>query len=163
MDLEILKKGDPDYHVPINANFEKVGSAADGAVKNTGNETIAGVKNFKDGLQAGGVNVVKDNQLSGTLAVGNGNAGSVTYRKQGKIVTLYLSLNGKNSGGNDSIILTLPAELRPSAAFEVLVGSDDRSALNTAEVSISTDGAVRWRRNSSYASGYNFAVTYQTN
>jgi len=45
-----FKKGDSDYHNLLNANFDET-------MKNTGNETIAGIKNFKDGLLFNGQQV----------------------------------------------------------------------------------------------------------
>lgn len=162
--MYIFKKGDSDYQDELNQNFSEVAAGVDGSVKKTGNETIAGVKNFKDGLQSGGIKVLTDSQLSGNLTLGGGNSGTLEYKKQGKIVTLFFSnLNGKGSGGNESTILTLPSELRPSSSFEELIASTDRSTLNSASVSFGSDGNVKWRRNSSYGSAYLFSVTYQTN
>ena len=63
-----------------------------------------------------------------------------------------MALNGKRSGGNDSTIL--PPQNRPPISFEQLVGSIDRSTLNSAQLSIGADGAIKWRRNSSYGSDY---------
>lgn len=45
-----FKKGDSDYHDLLNTNFDET-------MKNTGNETIAGIKNFKDGLLFNGQQV----------------------------------------------------------------------------------------------------------
>ena len=60
---------------------------------------------------------------------------------------LFFALNGKSSGGNDSTILTIPEGYRPPISFEQLVGSIDRSTLNSAQLSIGADGAIKWRRN----------------
>ncbi|WP_241161919.1 MULTISPECIES: hypothetical protein [unclassified Enterococcus] len=95
------------------------------------------------------------------LSVTNGNTGTAKLYREGKTVTIYfVALNGKSSGGNDSTILTIPEEYRPPISFEQLVGSIDRSTLNSAQLSIGADGAIKWRRNSSYASDYTFAITY---
>ncbi|MDV5024640.1 hypothetical protein NNH60_06875 [Enterococcus faecium] len=96
-----------------------------------------------------------------TLTVTNGNTGSAKLYREGKTVSIYfVALNGKSSGGNDSTILTIPEGYRPPISFEQLVGSIDRSTLNSAQLSIGTDGAIKWRRNSSYGSAYSFVITY---
>ncbi|OZH63378.1 hypothetical protein, partial [Enterococcus faecium] len=88
-----------------------------------------------------------------TLTVTNGNTGSAKLYREGKTVSIYfVALNGKSSGGNDSTILTIPEGYRPPISFEQLVGSIDRSTLNSAQLSIGADGAIKWRRNSSYGS-----------
>ncbi|HAQ8208916.1 TPA: hypothetical protein IX937_002950, partial [Enterococcus faecium] len=96
-----------------------------------------------------------------TLTVTNGNTGSAKLHREGKTVSIYfVALNGKSSGGNDSTILTIPEGYRPPISFEQLVGSIDRSTLNSAQLSIGADGAIKWRRNSSYGSAYSFVITY---
>ncbi|HGC5988408.1 TPA: hypothetical protein ACIZDQ_002361 [Enterococcus faecium] len=96
-----------------------------------------------------------------TLTVTNGNTGSAKLYREGKTVSIYfVALNGKSSGGNGSTILTIPEGYRPPISFEQLVGSIDRSTLNSAQLSIGADGAIKWRRNSSYGSDYTFAITY---
>ncbi|HAQ4435486.1 TPA: hypothetical protein IXR68_001929 [Enterococcus faecium] len=96
-----------------------------------------------------------------TLTVTNGNTGSAKLYREGKTVSIYfVALNGKSSGGNDSVILTVPEGYRPPISFEQLVGSIDRSTLNSAQLSIGADGAIKWRRNSSYGSAYSFVITY---
>ncbi|MDV4500784.1 hypothetical protein NND70_00025 [Enterococcus faecium] len=96
-----------------------------------------------------------------TLTVTNGNTGSAKLYREGKTVSIYfVALNGKRSGGNDSTILTIPEGYRPPISFEQLVGSIDRSTLNSAQLSIGADGAIKWRRNSSYGADYTFAITY---
>ncbi|HFM5539818.1 TPA: BppU family phage baseplate upper protein [Enterococcus faecium] len=96
-----------------------------------------------------------------TLTVTNGNTGSAKLYREGKTVSIYfVALNGKSSGGNDSTILTIPEGYRPPISFEQLVGSIDRSTLNSAQLSIGADGAIKWQRNSSYGSDYTFAITY---
>ncbi|HAR0131268.1 TPA: hypothetical protein IYG56_001858, partial [Enterococcus faecium] len=82
-----------------------------------------------------------------TLTVTNGNTGSAKLYREGKTVSIYfVALNGKSSGGNDSTILTIPEGYRPPISFEQLVGSIDRSTLNSAQLSIGADGAIKWRR-----------------
>ena len=96
-----------------------------------------------------------------TLTVTNGNTGSAKLYREGKTVSIYfVALNGRSSGGNDSTILTIPEGYRPPISFEQLVGSIDRSTLNSAQLSIGADGAIKWRRNSNYGSDYTFAITY---
>ncbi|MCX4005398.1 hypothetical protein NMC61_04420, partial [Enterococcus faecium] len=44
-----------------------------------------------------------------TLTVTNGNTGTAKLYREGKTVSIYfVALNGKSSGGNDSVILTVP-------------------------------------------------------
>ncbi|WP_301665508.1 hypothetical protein, partial [Enterococcus faecium] len=72
-----------------------------------------------------------------TLTVTNGNTGSAKLYREGKTVSIYfVALNGRSSGGNDSTILTIPEGYRPPISFEQLVGSIDRSTLNSAQLSI---------------------------
>ncbi|HBM6950557.1 TPA: hypothetical protein LY904_002664, partial [Enterococcus faecium] len=72
-----------------------------------------------------------------TLTVTNGNTGSAKLYREGKTVSIYfVALNGKSSGGNDSVILTVPEGYRTPISFEQLVGSIDRSTLNSAQLSI---------------------------
>ncbi|WP_267644705.1 hypothetical protein ACJK4R_13890 [Enterococcus faecium] len=95
------------------------------------------------------------------LTVKNGNLGTALLYRQGNCVTIYFfDLNGRNSGGNNSVILTVPEGYRPPISFEQLVGSTDRSAFNNAQLGFGADGNIYWRRNTSYASSYTFAVTY---
>ncbi|HAQ6642471.1 TPA: hypothetical protein ON543_001462 [Enterococcus faecium] len=95
------------------------------------------------------------------LTVKNGNLGTARLYRQGNCVTIYFfDLNGRNSGGNDSVILTVPEGYRPPISFEQLVGSTDRSAFNNAQLGFGADGNIYWRRNTSYASSYTFTVTY---
>ncbi|MBJ7270008.1 hypothetical protein JHD54_10030 [Enterococcus sp. SS2] len=95
------------------------------------------------------------------LTVKNGNLGTARLYRQGNYVTIYFfDLNGRNSGGNDSVILTVPEGYRTPISFEQLVGSTDRSAFNNAQLGFGADGNIYWRRNTSYASSYTFAVTY---
>ncbi|HAP8062270.1 TPA: hypothetical protein IVZ04_001562 [Enterococcus faecium] len=95
------------------------------------------------------------------LTVKNGNLGTARLYRQGNCVTIYFfDLNGRNSGGNNSVILTVPEGYRPPISFEQLVGSTDRSAFNNAQLGFGADGDIYWRRNTSYASSYTFAVTY---
>lgn len=97
-----------------------------------------------------------------SLTVGGGNIGSVGMYRTGNLITIFfVGLCGKSSGGNDSVILTIPAGYRTAVKFEALVGSIDRSTLNSAAIAFDTNGQVLWRRNSNYASYYGFTVTYQ--
>ncbi|MDT2419762.1 BppU family phage baseplate upper protein [Enterococcus avium] len=133
-----------------------------------GNETILGIKNFTGGLLANNKRVLTVDditQSSGTVTLVNGNTGSLKYTKQLNTVTLTFNvLNGRGGGTpSGSLIATLPEELAPASYFEHLIGSTDRSSLNTAMISIGTNKEIRWQRNSSTASDYSFEVTYQTN
>lgn len=95
------------------------------------------------------------------LNITNGNTGSCHLYRQGKIVTLYFqNLCGKNSGGVNSKIADLPEGSFPPVTFEQLVGSTDRSTLNSAAIEITSSGAIYWKRNTSFGSGYTFIVTY---
>lgn len=128
------------------------------------NDTISGTKDFVGNLLVNKKRVLTVDDLpsdSVNLSVVNGNSGNARLYWQGKSVTIYFTvLNGKSGGGNDSTILTIPEGYRPPTGFEKLIGSVDRSALNSAQISIGADGVVRWRRNSNYASDYTFEVTF---
>lgn len=133
-----------------------------------GNDTILGIKNFTGNLLINSKRVLTVDdivQASGTVPIGNGNTGTLKYRKQLNIVTLtFNSLNGRGGGSpSGSLITTLPAELMPSAYFEELIASTDRSTVNTAAISLGSNGEIRWQRNANTASDYSFDVTYQTN
>ncbi|MDT2803200.1 BppU family phage baseplate upper protein [Enterococcus lactis] len=151
-----------DYSWDITAEYTEKG--LNNTVSLTEPQSIEGLKNFEDGIQSKGKSVLTsdDNKYEVvTLTVTNGNTGSAKLYREGKTVTIYfLALNGKSSGGNDSTILTIPEGYRPPISFEQLVGSIDRSTLNSAQLSIGIDGAIKWRRNSSYGSDYTFAITY---
>lgn len=95
------------------------------------------------------------------LNITNGNTGSCHLYRQGKIVTLYFqNLCGKSSGGVDSKIADLPEGSFPPVTFEQLVGSTDRSTLNSATIEITSSGTIWWKRNTAFSSGYTFIVTY---
>ena len=130
----------------------------------TANENIGGNKNFSGGITVKGESVltVDDNKYESiNLSVSNGNTGTARLYREGKTVTIYfVALNGKSSGGNNSIILTIPEGYRPPISFEQLISSTDRSTLNSAQIEIGADGGIRWRRNAAYGSDYTFAVTY---
>ncbi|PZM53072.1 DUF2479 domain-containing protein [Enterococcus faecium] len=151
-----------DYSWDITPEYTEKG--LNDTVSLTEPQSIEGLKNFEDGIQSKGKSVLTsdDNKYEVvTLTVTNGNTGSAKLYREGKTVTIYFfALNGKSSGGNDSTILTIPEGYRPPISFEQLVGSIDRSTLNSAQLSIGADGAIKWRRNSSYGSDYSFAITY---
>lgn len=127
-------------------------------------QNIPGNKNFTGALTKSSKPVLTtdDNKYEVvTLTVTNGNNGSAKLYREGKTVTIYFfALNGKSSAGNDSTILTIPEGYRTPISFEQLVGSIDRSTLNSAQLSIGADGAIKWRKNSSYGSDYSFVITY---
>ena len=151
-----------DYSWDITPEYTEKG--LNDTVSLTEPQSIEGLKNFEDGIQSKGKSVLTsdDNKYEVvTLTVTNGNTGSAKLYREGKTVSIYfVALNGKSSGGNDSTILTIPEGYRPPISFEQLVGSIDRSTLNSAQLSIGADGAIKWRRNSSYGSAYTFAITY---
>ncbi|EME8227531.1 BppU family phage baseplate upper protein [Enterococcus faecium] len=151
-----------DYSWDITPEYTEKG--LNNTVSLTEPQSIEGLKNFEDGIQSKGKSVLTsdDNKYEVvTLTVTNGNTGSAKLYREGKTVSIYfVALNGKSSGGNDSTILTIPEGYRPPISFEQLVGSIDRSTLNSAQLSIGADGAIKWRRNSSYGSDYTFAITY---
>ena len=151
-----------DYSWDITPEYTE--KSLNNTVSLTEPQSIEGLKNFEDGIQSKGKSVLTsdDNKYEVvTLTVTNGNTGSAKLYREGKTVTIYFfALNGKSSGGNDSTILTIPEGYRPPISFEQLVGSMDRSTLNSAQLSIGADGAIKWRRNSSYGSDYTFAITY---
>ncbi|MDB7104161.1 BppU family phage baseplate upper protein [Enterococcus faecium] len=151
-----------DYSWDITPEYTEKG--LNDTVSLTEPQSIEGLKNFEDGIQSKGKSVLTsdDNKYEVvTLTVTNGNTGSAKLYREGKTVTIYFfALNGKSSGGNDSTILTIPEGYRPPISFEQLVGSIDRSTLNSAQLSIGADGAIKWRRNSSYGSDYSFVITY---
>ncbi|HAP9148042.1 TPA: BppU family phage baseplate upper protein [Enterococcus faecium] len=151
-----------DYSWDVTPEYTE--KSLNNTVSLTEPQSIEGLKNFEDGIQSKGKSVLTsdDNKYEVvTLTVTNGNTGSAKLYREGKTVTIYFfALNGKSSGGNDSTILTIPEGYRPPISFEQLVGSIDRSTLNSAQLSIDADGAIKWRRNSSYGSDYTFAITY---
>ncbi|TYQ74385.1 BppU family phage baseplate upper protein [Enterococcus faecium] len=151
-----------DYSWDITPEYAEKG--LNNTVSLTEPQSIEGLKNFEDGIQSKGKSVLTsdDNKYEVvTLTVTNGNTGSAKLYREGKTVSIYfVALNGKSSGGNDSTILTIPEGYRPPISFEQLVGSIDRSTLNSAQLSIGADGAIKWRRNSSYGSDYSFVITY---
>lgn len=151
-----------DYSWDITPEYTEKG--LNNTVSLTEPQSIEGLKNFEDGIQSKGKSVLTsdDNKYEVvTLTVTNGNTGSAKLYREGKTVTIYFfALNGKSSAGNDSTILTISEDYRPPISFEQLVGSIDRSTLNSAQLSIGADGAIKWRRNSSYGSDYTFAITY---
>ncbi len=151
-----------DYSWDVTPEYTEKG--LNDTVSLTEPQSIEGLKNFEDGIQSKGKSVLTsdDNKYEVvTLTVTNGNTGSAKLYREGKTVSIYfVALNGKSSGGNDSTILTIPEGYRPPISFEQLVGSIDRSTLNSAQLSIDADGAIKWRRNSSYGSDYTFAITY---
>lgn len=151
-----------DYSWDITPEYTE--KSLNDTVSLTEPQSIEGLKNFEDGIQSKGKSVLTsdDNKYEVvTLTVTNGNTGSAKLYREGKTVSIYfVALNGKSSGGNDSTILTIPEGYRPPISFEQLVGSIDRSTLNSAQLSIGADGAIKWRRNSSYGSDYSFVITY---
>ncbi|QXJ59411.1 hypothetical protein J9537_01070 [Enterococcus raffinosus] len=93
------------------------------------------------------------NLKSGTLAITGGNTGSLNWVRIGNLVFCMVnSLNGRGGGGLDSSIGSMPFKAKKNLEF--LLTSDDRSALNSAQLSIDTDGAIRWKRSSNFASSY---------
>ncbi|MBG7665068.1 BppU family phage baseplate upper protein, partial [Enterococcus faecium] len=127
-----------DYSWDVTPEYTE--KSLNNTVSLTEPQSIEGLKNFEDGIQSKGKSVLTsdDNKYEVvTLTVTNGNTGSAKLYREGKTVTIYFfALNGKSSGGNDSTILTIPEGYRPPISFEQLVGSIDRSTLNSAQLSI---------------------------
>lgn len=93
----------------------------------------------------------------------NGNTGSCVLYKQGNIVTLnFVNLCGRGSGGVDSKIGQLPAGSYPPSVIETIVGSNDRSQTNTAQIEVTSSGQIFWKRCDNFASAFTFALTYIT-
>ena len=69
------------------------------------------------------------------------------------------SLNGRGGGGLESSIGSMP--FKAKRYLEFLLTSDDRSALNSAQLSVSTDGAIRWKRSSGFGSNYHGMFFYE--
>lgn len=133
-------------------------------VQTEGNQSIAGNKNFTGSVTINNTPVLTtaDNaHQTVNLTITNGNSGTARLYREGRTITLYfVALNGRSGGGNDSVILKIPEGHRPPITFEQLIGSIDRSTLNSAQISIGSDGTVVWKRNSNYGSDYSFAFTY---
>lgn len=93
----------------------------------------------------------------------NGNTGSCVLYKQGNIVTLnFVNLCGRGSGGVDSKIGQLPAGSYPPSVIETIVGSNDRSQTNTAQIEVTSSGQIFWKRCDNFGSAFTFALTYIT-
>ena len=148
---------------PTWGKWKKIALASE-IVNLTSDQDIGGNKNFSGDVTVKGKSVltVDDNKYEIiNLSVSNGNTGTSRLYREGKTVTIYfVALNGKSSGGNNSIILTIPEGYRPPISFEQLISSTDRSTLNSAQIEIGADGGIRWRRNAAYGSDFTFAVTY---
>ena len=161
---KIVQLKDGDGYKYLKTHVDAIDGIDGKLVKATGDENISGKKNFLDSLSINSKRVLTVDDLPSdntSLSVVNGNDGTVRLYRQGKVVTIFFAgLNGKSGGGNDSTILTIPAGYRPPISFEELVGSTDRSALNSAAIGVGTDGTVKWRRNSSYGSDYTFVINY---
>ncbi|MDT2663016.1 hypothetical protein P7E02_24355 [Enterococcus hulanensis] len=161
---KIVQLKDGDGYKYIKTHADAIDGIDGKLVKASGDENISGKKNFLSSISINSKRVLTVDDLpsdSVNLSVVNGNSGNARLYWQGKSVTIYFTaLNGKSGGGNDSTILTIPEGYRPPTVFEKLIGSIDRSALNSAQISIGADGVVRWRRNSNYASDYTFEVTF---
>ncbi|HAR1789413.1 TPA: hypothetical protein IZ499_002072 [Enterococcus faecium] len=158
--VQLKEDGVPKY---LKTHVEAI-DGKEALVQTEGDQAIAGHKNFSGSVTINNKRVLTtdDNKYEVvTLTVTNGNTGSAKLYREGKTVSIYfVALNGKSSGGNDSVILTVPEGYRTPISFEQLVGSIDRSTLNSAQLSIGADGAIKWRRNSSYGSAYSFVITY---
>lgn len=157
MSFQEIYRGMENGAEAINQNFKK-------AVDTSSNQSIDGFKNFSGSVTINNKRVltIDDNSYEVVnLVVTNGNTGTAKLYREGKTVSIYfVALNGRSSGGNDSVILTVPEGYRPPISFEQLIGSTDRSTLNSAQLSIGANGAIKWKRNSSYASDYSFVITY---
>lgn len=97
---------------------------------------------------------------SGTLTITGGNTGTLNWVRIGDLVFCMVnSLNGRGGGGLDSSIGSMP--FKAKRYLEFLLTSDDRSALNSAQLSINTDGAIRWKRSSGIGSNYHGMFFYE--
>lgn len=89
-------------------------------VKKTGNETVAGVKNFKDGLELNGkaVETVKPYKTQAFTTLLNGATGSIKAEKKNGYVTLYIGVqpNAEPRTGNKNI-LSLPEVYRLTGGY----------------------------------------------
>ncbi|HFK6027416.1 TPA: BppU family phage baseplate upper protein, partial [Enterococcus faecium] len=114
-----------DYSWDVTPEYTE--KSLNNTVSLTEPQSIEGLKNFEDGIQSKGKSVLTsdDNKYEVvTLTVTNGNTGSAKLYREGKTVSIYfVALNGKSSGGNDSVILTVPEGYRTPISFEQLVGS----------------------------------------
>ncbi|MGP5430618.1 hypothetical protein ACTXNW_14515 [Enterococcus malodoratus] len=100
------------------------------------------------------------NLQSGTLTITSGNTGTLNWVRIGDLVFCMVnSLNGRGGGGLESSIGSMP--FKAKRYLEFLLTSDDRSALNSAQLSVSTDGAIRWKRSSGFGSNYHGMFFYE--
>lgn len=100
------------------------------------------------------------NLQSGTLTITSGNTGTLNWVRIGDLVFCMVNgLNGRGGGGLESSIGSMP--FKAKRYLEFLLTSDDRSALNSAQLSISTDGAIRWKRSSGIGSNYHGMFFYE--
>ncbi|MGP5429300.1 BppU family phage baseplate upper protein [Enterococcus malodoratus] len=100
------------------------------------------------------------NLQSGTLTITGGNTGTLNWVRIGDLVFCMVnSLNGRSGGGLESSIGSMP--FKAKRYLEFLLTSDDRSAMNSSQLSVSTDGAIRWKRSSGFGSNYHGMFFYE--
>lgn len=100
------------------------------------------------------------NLQSGTLTLTGGNTGTLNWVRIGNLVFCMVNnLNGRSGGGLESSIGSMP--FKAKRYLEFLLTSDDRSAMNSSQLSVSTDGAIRWKRSSGFGSNYHGMFFYE--
>ncbi|MGX7244108.1 hypothetical protein ACWOC1_04605 [Enterococcus quebecensis] len=109
--VQLEEKGNllyPKTHTSAIDNFDEA------VVKKTGNETITGIKNFKDGLKVNGRDVVNKTyfkEITNTDRTGNAASFSNFYGyiyRVGNLVKLQLRINLTNSNNEGQMIYKLP-------------------------------------------------------
>ncbi|EOL47814.1 hypothetical protein [Enterococcus caccae] len=110
--VQLEEKGNllyPKTHTSAIDNFDET------VVKKTGNETISGVKNFKDGIQINGENLINDKIYSlASIPLGFGVIGGLN--RVGNLVTLSVHANQNNtrSNGQSNLAEKIPLGYRPT-------------------------------------------------
>lgn len=134
MVLKEIYRGMQNAAATIQENF---GNLTNLFVKTTGNETVKGTKNFSDGLQAKGKNVLTQDGVKrlyvNSTTNASWNAGSATFLRYGDYVTLILNFQVRAGGdlAKDTNVLaeTLVDDIyQPYEDFHFFVGTESTQA-----------------------------------
>ena len=126
--MHVFKKGDSDYQDELNSNFTEVAAGVDSSVSKTGNETVAGIKDFKDGLFSKGNSVLTQKgelvaEYNSTTTAGI-QSGSIKFVRYGDFVEVLCNFQNKSTiASNGFIIALIDNNMSPSTSVPVNIGT----------------------------------------
>ena len=113
--VQLKENGVPKY---LKTHVDAIDGVEGKLVRATGNETILGIKNFKDGLQIGGISAVTDKFASKSVTTTNTtdfmSGSKVIFYRWGRLVVAQIEISNKNANfAGWKNLMPFPSGYRP--------------------------------------------------